>query len=83
MKPRSRFIFETKWTKGQECEALIKEVWKTPVKGSRMFKVKQKLKWAKHNFIKWRKDQKCNARKDIEIIQQEMEQMQDQGESRD
>lgn len=59
------------------------ETWRKPVEGSRMFKVKQKLKWCKHSFIKWRKEKHYNARKEIEIIQQEIEQMQIQEGNRD
>lgn len=33
LKTRSRFIFETKWINGQECDDLIKEVWKNQWKG--------------------------------------------------
>lgn len=52
-----------------------------------MFKVKQKLKWCKHSFIKWRKEKNHNSRKEIDIIQEkgnnhnsrEMEHMQHQG----
>lgn len=34
-----------------------------------MYKVKQKLKWCKHRFIKWRKEQKENAKEEIDMIQ--------------
>lgn len=63
------FTFESNWTKGQQCEDMVKDTWGRPVEGSRMFRVKQKLKWCKLSFLKWRKKQKCNVKKEIEIIQ--------------
>lgn len=33
LKTRSRFIFKTKWTKGQKCDDLIKKLWKNQWKG--------------------------------------------------
>lgn len=56
---------------------MVKVVW------NRIYKVKQKLKWCKHSFIKWRKKQKGNARDEIEMIQKEMETMQNNGGQRD
>lgn len=64
-------------------EQLVKAVWSREVQGSRMFKVKQKLKWCKESFIRWRKRQKYNTRKDIELILKEMEHIQSQAEPRD
>lgn len=81
-KTRARFIFDSQWTKMEECEEIIKEVWNTAVTGSRMFKMKQKLKWCKLRFIKWRKQLNGNARNQIEIIQKEMETIQQQGGTR-
>lgn len=40
-----------------------------------MFKVKQKLKWCKQSFIKWRKEKILNAKQESDIIQREMELM--------
>lgn len=54
-------------------------MWDRSVVGLRMFKVKQKVKWCKQEFIRRRKEKSGNARKDIEIIQREMEEMQTQG----
>lgn len=67
----------------QEAEKINKEVWDKPGNGSRLFKVQQKLKWCKHRFIKWRKEQKGNAKVEIEMIQKEMEIMQEMGGSKD
>ena len=47
-----------------------------------MYIVKQKLKWCKESFIKWRKTKNCNAKKNIELIKKEMETMQKLGGNR-
>lgn len=83
VKTRAWFIFESSWTKDQKGEELVKAAWSREVQGSRMFKVKQKLKWCKESFVRWMKRQKQNARKDIELILREMEHMQSQAEPRD
>lgn len=70
------FIFYSKWTKIQECEDIIEEEWNKPVNGSRMFRVQQKLKWCKLRFIKWSKERRENARKELGMIHKEMEAMQ-------
>lgn len=44
-----------------------------------MFKVVQKLKFCKYSFIQWRKEHKHNARREIDLIQREMEIMQQLG----
>lgn len=38
-KTGGRFIFESNWTKGQECEDMVKDTWGRPVEGSRMLRV--------------------------------------------
>lgn len=58
---------------------MIKAEWEKPVQGSRSFSVRQKLKWCKNSLIKWRKNHTMNARKEIDLIQKEMETMQGQG----
>lgn len=70
------FFFYSKWTKIQECEDIIEEEWNKPVNGSRMFRVQQKLKWCKLRFIKWSKERRENARKELGLIHKEMEAMQ-------
>lgn len=75
-KTQARFIFEASWIKEQGCEERVKEIWQRSVIGSRMFKVQQKLKWCKYSFIKWRKERTCNAIKEIDIVQKEMESLQ-------
>lgn len=82
-KTQARFIFEASWIKEQGCEERVKGIWQRSVIGSRMFKVQQKLKWCKSSFIKWRKERTCNARKEIDIIQKEMESLQMKEEERD
>lgn len=54
---KRRFIWESKWGTEPENEELVKEVWGRSVEGSRMLKIKQNLKWCKHEFIKRRKRQ--------------------------
>lgn len=75
-KTKGNFIFYAKWIKEQESEDIVKEVWKRPVEGSRMYKVQKRWKWCKLSFIQWRKKQTGNARVEIEIIQEEIETMQ-------
>lgn len=55
VKTRARFIFYSSWTKEPESEELIQKAWGRNVQGSRMFKVKQKLKWCKKTTIDGRK----------------------------
>lgn len=43
-KTKSRFIFESRWVQMQDSEGLIKAEWSSPVTGSRMYQVPQKLK---------------------------------------
>lgn len=76
VKTRARFIFDSSWTKEPESDELIQQVWGRNVQGSRMFQVKQKLKWCKESCIRWKKEKKQNARRDIDIILKEMQQMQ-------
>lgn len=83
MKTRVRFIFNSSWTRDQESEEIIKEAWGRNVQGSRMFKVKQKLKWCRNELIRWSKGKQQNARKNIDLIIQEMEQLQTQAGCRD
>lgn len=71
-KTKSRFIFDSRWSKVQECENMIKKIWNRLVTGSRMFKVPEKLKWCKIELIKWRKEQNKNARKEVEQIKKEI-----------
>lgn len=59
----------------QGTEDLVKETWKQPMNGSKMFKVQKKLKQCKQQFKKWRKINKGNAREEIGMIQKEMEAM--------
>lgn len=68
-------IWESKWRTEPKNKELVNEVWGRSVEGSRIFKIKQKLKWSKHEFIKRRKRQESNTKKEIELIQNEMEQM--------
>lgn len=82
-KTKARFIFENRWTKMQETEEMIKDVWDQQKIGSRMFKVQQKLKCCKQKFIKWRKEENGNSRKEIELIQRKMDSMQTRGGERD
>lgn len=82
-KTKSRFIFENRWTAYQVCETLVKEAWATSFSGSRMYQVCQKLKGCKFKFLQWRKAQKHNARQEVEMLQQEMENMQLLGGDRD
>lgn len=83
IRTRSRFIFDSRWANMQGAEELVRETWEQPVQGSRQFKVKQKLNHCKVQFLEWRKVNKRNARRDIEIIQKEMEAMQAEGGNRD
>lgn len=83
IRTRARFLYDSTWTKEPDCEDRVRDVWKRTVEGSWMFKVKQKLKWCKHGFIQWRKENKSNHSREIEHIKQEMEQMQVKGGNRD
>lgn len=38
-KTKARFIFEARWTKRQECEELVKEVWNQQFKVAKMYNV--------------------------------------------
>lgn len=67
----------------QETEDLIKGVWEHNRQGSRMYKLQQKLKSCKQNLITLKKKDQKNPRKEIELIQKEMEGMQLQGGNRD
>lgn len=58
---------------------MVRADWEKPVQGSRSYRVRQKLKWCKNSLIKWRKTHNGNARKEIELIQKEIEAMQVQG----
>lgn len=80
-KTRARFIFDSKWTKMQEYEEMIAEEWNKPVSRSRMFKEQQK--WCKLRFIKWRKEMGEKARKELDLIQKEMEAIQKMERTRD
>lgn len=51
-KTKARFIFDSKRTKMQDWEEMIKKTWNRTVNGSRMFRVHQKLKWHKLEYIK-------------------------------
>lgn len=82
-KAKSRYVFEAKWTKRQETEDLINDVWKQDSQVSRMYRLQQKLKSCKQNLITWRKLDQTNSRKEKELIQKEMEGMQLKGEDRD
>lgn len=82
-KTKGRFIFASNWFQEPASEQLVKEAWTTQYQGPRMFQVKQKLKCCKVNFLRWRKGQTANARKEIELIQKEMEGMQKLEGSRD
>lgn len=55
VKTIGRFLWHPRKGKEQEDEEIVKEVWGRPVEGSRMFRVSQKLKWCKPEFIKQRK----------------------------
>lgn len=68
VKTKARFIFDSRWTKLAKCEEIIKTEWNKLVSGSRMFTVQQKLKRCKIRFIEWRKGQKGNAKKEIDLI---------------
>lgn len=48
-----------------------------------MFKVKQKLNWCRDGLIRWSKVKQHNARKNIDLIIQEMAQLQTQAGCRD
>lgn len=47
IRTKARFIWESSWAKEHESEEMVKEACDRTVDGSRMFRVKQKLKWCK------------------------------------
>lgn len=60
------------------CVEIVEQTWEKTVAASRVFKVKQKLKWCEHSFIKWRKKKKYNTRNEIDLLLKEIEHMQTQ-----
>lgn len=49
---KGRFLWHPRKGKEHEDKKIVKEGWERPVEGSKMFRVKQKLKWCKTEFIK-------------------------------
>lgn len=82
-KTKGMFIFASNWIKEPDSEQLVNEAWTRQFQGSRIFQVKQRLKCCKINFLKWRKSQNSNTRKEIDLIQKEMKSMQKIDGSRD
>lgn len=67
VKTKGQFIWEVKRGQEHEYEELV-EVWGRSVGGSKMFRVKQKLKLFMQECISRRKERGGNARKEIDLI---------------
>lgn len=80
---KARFIFESRWINMPKSEEMIREEWCKLVVGSRIFKVKQKLKTCKNRLIKWRKEHNGNAREEIDLLKRDVKALQDLAEDRD
>lgn len=83
VKGKSRFIYDSRWSKVQNCVHVIQEGWRVEVQGSRMFKFYTKLKHCKEKLLVWRKKESSNSNIKIQHLRGQMECLQERGGQRD
>lgn len=80
---KSRFLYDSRWSKIPGCEESIQASWDQHVAGSRMFRFHCKVKNARAGLLAWRKKETTNSRKQIEDIKGLMDRMCEEGGQRD
>lgn len=81
-KVRSRFIFDSRWTKKQDCREVVANSWAQQQEGSRMYRLHRHIQLCRANLLEWRKKDNINSKSLIESIKQEMVSLQEEGERR-
>lgn len=83
VKGKNRFIYDSRWSKMQNCTDQIQESWNITVEGSRMYKFHKRLQHCRNGLVEWRKKENTNAKIQIQQIMGQMEKIQEQGGKRD
>ncbi|XP_071926170.1 uncharacterized protein [Coffea arabica] len=76
-KRKKRFIFDKRWLKKEGVEEVVKQAWNSPHSGSRMYKVHRKIATCKVEILKWRNQFQGNARKNIDKVKKQLEELKD------
>ena len=63
---KRRFVFDKRWMLKEDIGKVIGEAWQEEQAGSKMFRVKCKIKNVRMNLLRWSRGSCCNARKHIE-----------------
>ncbi|XP_027150304.1 uncharacterized protein LOC113750541 [Coffea eugenioides] len=72
---KRRFVFDRRWMLKEDIGKVIGEAWQEEQAGSKMFRVKCKIKNVRMNLFRWSKASCCNARKHIEQVREEIRRM--------
>ncbi|KAG5544960.1 hypothetical protein RHGRI_017426 [Rhododendron griersonianum] len=73
---RAPFRFDARWIKEDEVQSVIKTAWDTPIPGSRLFKVCQKIKECRCSILNWKKRKRLNASQRINELKDEIQNIQ-------
>nr|XP_027123998.1 uncharacterized protein LOC113740655 [Coffea arabica] len=75
-KRKRRFYFDKRWLKREGIQDVIRNAWEKDCEGSRMFRVKCKIRNCRIELLKWKNNSNCNAKKKIIQIKSQLEKLQ-------
>ncbi|XP_027150159.1 uncharacterized protein LOC113750373 [Coffea eugenioides] len=73
---KKRFFFDRRWLKKEGVQDVIRNAWDQVFEGSRMFRIKCKIRNCRIELLKWKNNSNCNAKKKIDQLKSQLEKLQ-------
>ncbi|KAH7846917.1 hypothetical protein Vadar_019661 [Vaccinium darrowii] len=69
----SRFIFYPRWAAKEACGRIVSECWSRNIRGSRWFRIQQKIKMCRQKLRHWRASNNLNSRSKMNDLKERLE----------
>lgn len=69
----SRFIFDSRWASKDACDRIVAECWSRDIRGSRWFRIQQKIKLCRQKIRNWRAKNNLNSKVRMKGFQERLE----------